>query len=277
MFFASTAMTALLFALCGLLSGVNGLTITTAEQLITFSSNVNTGTSYYGSTVYLDSDIDLTSTLSPFQPIGKTETNYFNGTFDGQGHTISGIIFNASLKYVGLFGYSAETTIKNFVMDSSCSFLFPGLDGNAGSIAGACSSCLIDSVVNMGSITFNERSSAPFYFGGIVGRLSGSSTVRNCVNYGTITQSKNIGDVCIGGVVGVFVESNLTGYIQNCANYGPLSHTSGLAYQKYLYMGGILGKADNGTVIIENCLSARMIRNSTAGRINYVGSVVGHD
>ena len=141
MLFASTTTTALLlFALCGVFLSANGLAITTAQELITFSSNVNSGTSYYGSTVYLGSDIDLTSTLSPFQPIGKTSGNYFNGTFDGQGHTISGITFNASLRHVGLFGYSAETTIKNFVMDSSCSFLFPDLDGNAGSIAGTCSS-----------------------------------------------------------------------------------------------------------------------------------------
>ena len=80
--------------------------ITTAEDLIELSKNVNSGLSYLGITVFLDADIDFSGGLSEsFEHIGKND-NYFQGTFYGQGHTISNLAIESSLKYVGLFGKS---------------------------------------------------------------------------------------------------------------------------------------------------------------------------
>ena len=280
MFFSSTT-TALLFALCGAFSGANGLTITTVEQLITFSNSVNNGTSYYGSTVYLGSDIEFTSSLSnQFEPIGKTSNSYFNGTFDGQGHTISGLSFSAS-NYVGLFGYSAGATIKNVVINSSCTFSISNNNGDAGSIAGLCSSCFIENVVNMGKVLLSSSAGNNLYFGGIVGRLLGSNIIKNCANYGPVAQSGNGGNAYIGGIAGVCA-GNGTSYIQNCANYGALSHTKNNMMRRApvsqytLYAGGILGKTESGTVTAENCLSAGNIRNMYEDKLSFIGSIVGH-
>ena len=97
-----------------------------AEDLIKFSENVNSGTSYSGATVFLDADIDFSGGLSEqFEPVGKDSIRkyYFQGTFDGQGHIISNLVVKSSSEYIGLFGYSREATIRNVVMDFSCSFV----------------------------------------------------------------------------------------------------------------------------------------------------------
>ena len=80
--------------------------ISNANDLIQFSKNVNSGTSYSGTTVFLDADIDFSGGFSgKFEPIGTDDSN-FQGTFDGQGYTISNLAINSSSQYVGLFGYS---------------------------------------------------------------------------------------------------------------------------------------------------------------------------
>ena len=280
MFFASAttaATTALLFAVCIVLSNANCLTITTAEQLITFANSVNNGTSYYGTTVYLGSDIDFTSSLSQqFEPIGKNETKYFQGTFDGKGYTIKNLVLNPSLGYVGLFGYSGGATIKNLVIDSSCSILSTyssSSTADVGGIVGYCISCSVESIVNMANITFTGSATKNnFFMAGIAGRLLYASTIRNCVNYGSITHS---GDTTgkesnIGGIAAL-CGSDGAKYIQNCANYGTITF-KGTA--KTLYIGGIVGNCWAGTITVENCMSCGAISSNTQS--DRIGSIVGY-
>lgn len=94
-----------------------------ASELVEFSNDVNGGTSYSGYTVYLVADIKFDYTLSQqFKPIGFSD-NYFHGTFDGQGYVISALtISSSSFRYTGLFGVSTGITIKNVVIDNTCSF-----------------------------------------------------------------------------------------------------------------------------------------------------------
>ena len=95
------------------------ITITTAGQLAKLAELVNGGTSYEGTTIKLANDIDLSEHL--WTPIlgmtrtvnGTSETIRFKGTFDGDGHTISGLTINATTSYQGLFGYVDGGTIKN--------------------------------------------------------------------------------------------------------------------------------------------------------------------
>ena len=109
-----------LAALCQGVLGGNELRIKNASELIELSKNVNYGTSYSGKTVFLCADIDFSGGLSEqFEPIGTS--NSFQGTFDGQGYTISNLAINSSFEYVGLFGFSNDATIKNVVLDDSCS------------------------------------------------------------------------------------------------------------------------------------------------------------
>ena len=76
-----------LAALCQGVIGRNELHIKNASGLIGLSKNVNSGTSYSGTTVLLDADIDFSGDLSEqFEPIGNSYSKYFfQGAFDGQG------------------------------------------------------------------------------------------------------------------------------------------------------------------------------------------------
>ena len=80
-----------LTVLCQGVLGEDVLHINNTSELIQLSKNANSGTSYNGTTVFLDAEIDFSGGLSEqFEPIGKS-SNYFQGTFDGQGHTISNL------------------------------------------------------------------------------------------------------------------------------------------------------------------------------------------
>ena len=278
MFFArSTLLFALLLLLGGVISA-NELRIHNAEELIDFLNNVNSGTSYSGTTVYLDSDIDFNSSLSQqFEPIGNPSRRHFQGTFDGQGYTISNLSLNSSSSHIGFFGYSKGATIENVVLDSSCSFVSSCNSSNSdvGSISGVCESCTIDSFVNMASVTYIGSSSISPYIGGIVGRLLGSSIIRNCVNYGSVTKSGiSTTESNIGGIAGICGGSG-TKSIQNCANYGTITHNGESTYN--LRMGGIAGNVLSGTVVIESCMSGgRVVNLKQASEGNYIGSVVGY-
>ena len=154
----------LVLPLCSLLLGQGAISykhcINSATDLIQFSNNVNSGTNYSGTTVFLDADIDLSGDLSEqFEPIGKYDTNNpFQGTFDGQGYTTSNLLMNSSSHHIGLFGFSNGATIRNvIVMDSSYSFVssYSGLDNiRVGGIAGRCERCAIENIVNMASVSF---------------------------------------------------------------------------------------------------------------------------
>ena len=99
--------------------------ITSADELIAFAASVNAGNDYSGKTVRLMKDIDFKpteGTENNFTPIGvrtQTETIPFCGTFDGNGHTISGIRINQAgvTSACGLFSYIDKgATIQNVIL-----------------------------------------------------------------------------------------------------------------------------------------------------------------
>ena len=211
---------------------------------------------------------------------------YFLGTFDGQGHTISNLVMNSTSKYAGLFGYSGGTTIKNIVMDPSCSITnhYSTSSGNsfAGAIIGKCESnfnqCIIENTVNMGRVTLSGNmsgSSTTLYLGGIAGDLKYFSfdiIVKNCANYGEAIFTGTGGYPLIGGIVGSSWRSSTSGLIsiQNCINYGTLSNNTEYSCQD---VGGISGHIENTT--IENCVSTGRIISNT-GSDSFIGGVVGY-
>ena len=112
--------------------------------------------------IKLTADIDLGN--REWTPIGGDSDWSFGGTFDGQGHTISGLYINNSSQYQGLFGY----------IDSSA---------------------IVQNLIVTGSVTTSKE-----YTGGIVGRSPrNKGTVRNCGFYGTVTATGISGGVVGGG------------------------------------------------------------------------------
>ena len=258
------------------------LRIRSVDDFIQFRDNVDSGTNYYGTTVFLDSDIDFAG--KTFEPIGNY-SNYFNGTFDGQGHVISNLAMTSSSIYVGLFGYSWGLTIRNVILDSSCSITSSYGSGSVyiGGIIGHCDArngpCTIENSANMGSVTFSGYVSSSYYLhlGGIAGYLSFydfDSTVKNCANYGDVTHSGKSKDSCIGGIVGWSSNSSSNRvYIYNSLNHGTITHNG--TTSDSLWVGGIAGQTDYTT--IENCVSGGKISLLTTARyVNYIGGIGGY-
>ena len=143
-------------------------TVTSADGLMNVAELVNGGKTDINIT--LDKNIDLTG--KDWTPIGTDYDNSYKGTFDGGGHTITGLTFTTNDEYAGLFGWlNRAGTVKNVVME--------GVQITSHQIYG-------------GSI------------GGVVG--SGWGTIENCSVSGSVS-----GTVYVGGVVGVQIGGSITG------------------------------------------------------------------
>ena len=98
-------------------SGFSNNHITSAKGLAQFINNCGTGTSYSGQTVYLDVDIDLNNidfgNIDGGKNVYYSRDNYFQGTFDGQGHTIYNFRMHNSDHRIGLFRSAKNATFKN--------------------------------------------------------------------------------------------------------------------------------------------------------------------
>ena len=150
------------------IEGNGSYTVTSADGLMHVADLVNGGKTDINIT--LDKNIDLTG--KDWTPIGTDYDNSYKGTFDGGGHTITGLTFTTNDEYAGLFGWlNRAGTVKNVVME--------GVQITSNQIYG-------------GSI------------GGVVG--SGWGTIENCSVSGSVS-----GTVYVGGVVGVQIGGSITG------------------------------------------------------------------
>ena len=127
--------------------------ISTAEQLAGLAELVNNGNDFSGKTILLTADIVLNDTSdwenwensapnNTWTPIGNS-SNEFSGSFDGQGHTVSGVYINSENKYQGLFGHN-KGTIKNIVVTESYikgEYSVGGVCGLNNTLRGTISNC----------------------------------------------------------------------------------------------------------------------------------------
>lgn len=224
------------------------LEIGTYDQLVNFRNKVNAGASYSGTTVNLTADIDISERA--WTPIGaahrdkiEAQTNVFQGTFDGQGHKITGLtntgfkissVFKGSnsttpegySEYVfGLFGSVYNATIKNIVManvniDLACDEKEKVVGDSVGAIVGyaAGTNVTIDSCkVLSGSIVGYDA------VAGIIGRTySAKTTISNCENAATVTAIRRASGILgfTSGGKGTRVTA-----ITNCKNSGNVKQT----------------------------------------------------
>ena len=205
----------------------------------------------------------------------------FYGTFDGQGYTISNLKVNTSSQYVGIFGYSKGfATIRNVVVDSSCSFtstdkLMVYIGGIIGDHYESGGPFLAENCVNMGSLFFDRNVSSRLYIGGIAGEIKSTdfeSNIVNCANYGPITFSGSVRNkyAYIGGIVGGTKGlKEVWPIVYNCVNYGSIAMEGTVASP---YVGGIVGESRKSE--FKNCLSAGKI--STITEIKLIGTISGN-
>lgn len=247
-----------------------------AESLIAFANMVNEkGLVDSETKVYLDDDIEFTDELSKqFVPIGKGYYDYFKGHFDGQGYRISNLTINGSdATFVGLFGKSQASEIKNIVMDASCTVIANDTyyGSEVGGIIGStrCHSggCVLDNLINMAEINIFLKNE--FYAGGIVGRAYSQQSdiiIRNCANFGSIVMSDITRVGQVGGIVGRsdYYNKNMC-TIANCINYGDIR---GSLISEESYMGGICGVAELAK--IENCVNMGAIEFNSNSAVDHI-------
>lgn len=206
--------------------------ISTEESLRAFAAAVKAddgnGTyAHAGVTLYLAGDIALTGTWTP---VGSTATyvgDFFAGTFDGCGHTISGLNVQGSKVNQGLFAAINKATIRNLNVSGTVSC---GTKNYVGGIVGKVQAGMIENCSFSGSVTGG-------YTGGIAGGLNSNNvTISGCVN------AADVAGTTAGGILGYW---KTTAAIQNCYNTGSVTGSA--------KAGGIVGQLNKGT--IENCYS----------------------
>ena len=233
-------------------------TVTSADGLMNIAKLVNGGKSDINIT--LDTDIDLTG--KDWTPIGTDYDNSYKGTFDGGGHTITGLTVTTNDQFVGLFGSIGYAgTVKNVMMEdvqitSNRSSGFAG--GVAGYSDGTIENCSVSGSVSgtvyvggvvgaqwNGSITGCSSSATvkgTVYVGGVAGQTNGGATLTACYATGNviieIAPKKNISG---GGLVGM----NGGKGVRACYATGNVTSTGSSTGNVHIF--GLLG--DNYTTV----------------------------
>ena len=248
--------------------------ISNLSDLEAFRDSVNNGTTYEGEYIRLTADIDLSGKYGEnkgsWTPIGKEYNpservdRRFKGTFDGGGHTITGLYINSTENYVGLFGWGENCVIKNLTM----------ADGEVTTTAmqaGAVVGIINGSVINCHNQSVNVT--ARHFAGGIAGQIETSMisdgytpestgyVIEGCSNMADIAGT---GSAECGGIVALLNAAR----VNNCLNLGNLSNGS-----SGLYCGGIVGMNQHGAV--SNCFSSANISKSEAYPDYAGGGIVG--
>ena len=233
-------------------------TVISADGLMNIAELVNGGKTDINIT--LDTNIDLTG--KDWTPIGTSSRNSYKGTFDGGGHTITGLTFTTNDQFVGLFGSIGYAgTVKNVMMEdvqitSNHSLGFAG--GVAGYSDGTIENCSVSgSVSGMvyvggvvgaqwdGSITGCSSSATvkgTVYVGGVAGQTNGSATLTACYATGNvIIEIDPVSNISGGGLVGF----NGGNGVWACYATGNVTSTGSSTGNVHIY--GLLG--DNYTTV----------------------------
>ena len=225
-------------------------TVTSADGLMNVAELVNGGKTDINIT--LDKNIDLTG--KGWTPIGTSFDNSYKGTFDGGGHTITGLTVTTNDQFVGLFGYlNRAGTVKNVVMEGiqiTSNHMFGCTGGVVGYSWGTIENCSVSGSVSgtdcVGGVVGSQKAGSiigcsssatvkgKHYVGGVAGEKWGTMTA--CYATGNVTleiasQKNNFG----GGVVG------LNGGSRVLACYATGNVTSTGSSTGNVHIGGLFG------------------------------------
>lgn len=228
-------------------STIQKFKISSADSLEALATAVkeNDGKGAYnlkGFTFYLANDIELSDTWTPISNV-TYPADAFAGTFDGNGHTISGL--NGSN---GLFGFVNGATIKNLKVEGTIS----GTSANVGGIVGKTQGKVTITNCSFTGSVSTSKSGSSNAAGGIVGRVNaGTLKVENCANHATVTAEK----ASAAGIIGYGGSNKVT--ITNCYNDGAISGQ--------WYPSGICAQNTKGTSKIQECFNSGSIRKTNDG------------
>ena len=231
-------------------------TVTSADGLMNVAKLVNGGKTDINIT--LDKNIDLTG--KGWTPIGTSFDNSYKGTFDGGGHTITGLTVTTNDQFVGLFGYlNRAGMVKNVVMEGiqiTSNHMFGCTGGVVGYSWGTIENCSVSGSVSgtncVGGVVGSQKAGSIIgcsssaivkgtrYVGGVAGEKWGTMTA--CYATGNVTLEINSPqDLSGGGVVG------LNGGSTVLACYATGNVNSKGSNTGNVHIGGLFG--DNYTVV----------------------------
>lgn len=218
-------------------------------ELVLFGSIVNGTAGNYipaqrGACAELTADVDLEN--DAWTPIGQNtgddpkDTLAYSGTFNGNGHTISGLNVTGEFAYSGLFGYTEGAAIRDLTVAGKVTSTSTDSSTAVGGIIGRAKGSTIENCGNLCAVT------APAgHTGGIVGYAAymddSSGWITGCYNAGKIS-----GGDYAGGIVGTHYDDM---FIYDCYNVGAISGNRAI--------GGIAGSGS--FVMLFNCYNAGIV------------------
>ena len=250
-------------------------TLDTAEALAGLAKLVDDGNTFEGKTVKLDIDLDLAGL--PFNPIGHSSNGKsFNGTFDGQGHTVSNMYEQSDLsawqyegEYYGLFAYTNGATIKNVTIADA--YISSGRNEAAGVVGNAVNTTFSDiTISNTTLIAYNNSA------GGVAAECYGNCSFTNI----TVDKDTVIGplwgtyDVRLGGVVGMVQAGNNVTFkdITVACQLDAINDVAAnYQYWLYRYSGMLIGHVDgvNGVADPSGYVTCENVKVIYGDWVNY--------
>ena len=207
----------------------------------------------------LTADLDM-SEVEDFTPIGMSG-HPFTGTFDGQGHKITGFRLTPTQTMMGLFGYVKDGAVKNFSISGTITC--PG-GGTGIGVIGWAEGAAISNIRS--SLQIAVTGTDVHHVGGVVGSLRVRTSIQHCTFSGSLSAGAN--NDCFGGVVGY---TNEYCSITNCANYGTVLFTA-----PNCYGGGICGYLNNASFSgIRGCISVGRVGMEDGSTPQYGGAIMG--
>ena len=217
----------------------NPYIITKAEELAWFRDQVNGGNIKICAKIANDVEVidmskvchaaDASKKIEELSwvPIGNDAKKY-QGTFDGNGKTITNLYINAIKENMGIgfFGYTLQSKIKNLTFENAN---VTNTNSHTGVLVGYAG---YGSTLQNIKISNTCQMKGGTFTGGIAGILDGNAY--NCVNYATVQ-----GIQYVGGLCGDY--SRTGNSMTACANYGNVTASS-------LGVGGLVGFFDSGTI-----------------------------
>ncbi|MBQ9200288.1 MAG: InlB B-repeat-containing protein [Lachnospiraceae bacterium] len=241
-------------------SAENPYKIATAQQLANLAWLIK---DYSGNRTYGDGNkyFKLTDNIDLGNKEWSTRiggNNYFQGVFDGNGKTVSGLYVSGNEDNVGLFGKTKNAEIKNLTVSGSVTgnYYVGGIVGDA----------YTDSVIR--NCTNLCEVSGTMDVGGVVGK-GWDTSIYNCENIGNVT-----GIYYIGGICGENYSSKKEIYILDCSNYGDITYDNGNYGGQ---AGGICGSFSGKSCSCSGCYNSGNVtcKYGTAGGIigNFSGTI----
>ena len=229
-------------------------TVTSADGLMNVAELVNGGKTDINIT--LDKNIDLTG--KDWTPIGTSFDNSYTGTFDGGGHTITGLTITTKDQFVGLFGYlNRAGTVKNVVMEGiqiTSNHMFGCTGGVVGYSWGTIENCSVS-----GSV------SGTVYVGGVVGAQIGGS-ITGCSSSATVK-----GTVDVGGVAG---QTNSSATLTAC--YATGNVTIEINPAKNIAGGSLVGMNAGSSLLACYATGNVTSTGSSTGKV-HIGGFLGNN